>query len=116
MFDRFRAILHEGSIDKRVQYMIEGLFADRKSNFRETPGVLPELDLVDADDQITHEDVTLDEEYDVEEELSTCREVGDERNGVVALALCADVKQIYSSTTRTTSKTSRHTRVSRRRF
>lgn len=30
VFERFRAILHEGEIDKRVQYMIEGLFAIRK--------------------------------------------------------------------------------------
>ena len=34
VFERFRAILHEGEIDKRVQYMIEQLFAVRKSNFR----------------------------------------------------------------------------------
>jgi pre-mRNA-splicing factor CWC22 len=33
VFERFRAILHEGVIDKRVQYIIEGLFAVRKSNF-----------------------------------------------------------------------------------
>jgi pre-mRNA-splicing factor CWC22 len=30
VFERFRAILHEGAIDKRCQYMIEGLFAVRK--------------------------------------------------------------------------------------
>ncbi len=30
VFERFRAILHEGSIDKRTQYIIEGLFAIRK--------------------------------------------------------------------------------------
>ena len=34
MFERFRSILHEGTIDKRVQYMIEGLFAVRKANFK----------------------------------------------------------------------------------
>jgi hypothetical protein len=26
IFERFRGILHEGEIDKRVQFMIEGLF------------------------------------------------------------------------------------------
>ena len=30
IFERFRGILHEGQIDKRVQFMIEGLFALRK--------------------------------------------------------------------------------------
>jgi hypothetical protein len=30
VFERFRAILHEGAIDRRCQYMIEGLFAIRK--------------------------------------------------------------------------------------
>jgi len=30
VFERLRAILHEGAIDKRCQYMIEGLFAVRK--------------------------------------------------------------------------------------
>ena len=30
VFERFRAILHEGAIDKRCQYIIEGLFAIRK--------------------------------------------------------------------------------------
>lgn len=31
VFERFRGILHEGEIDKRVQFMIEGLFAVRKA-------------------------------------------------------------------------------------
>lgn len=33
VFERLRGILHEGEIDTRVQYMIEGLFAVRMSNF-----------------------------------------------------------------------------------
>ena len=33
IFERFRGILHEGEIDKRVQFMIEGLFAIRKAKF-----------------------------------------------------------------------------------
>lgn len=33
IFERFRGILHEGQIDKRVQFMIEGLFAIRKAGF-----------------------------------------------------------------------------------
>ena len=48
IFERLRGVLHEGEIDKRVQYMIEGLYAVRKAKFAEHPGVIPELDLVEA--------------------------------------------------------------------
>ncbi|KAJ7298767.1 hypothetical protein O6H91_Y432500 [Diphasiastrum complanatum] len=65
IFERFRGILHEGEIDKRVQFMIEGLFAIRKANFQGHPAVLPDLDLVEQEDQITHE-LTLDEDLDQE--------------------------------------------------
>ena len=68
IFERLRAILHESEIDKRVQYMIEGLYAVRKSRFSEWPGVPPGLDLVDADDQITHE-LSLDDDFELEEGL-----------------------------------------------
>jgi len=61
IFDRLRGILHEGDIDKRVQYTVEMLFAVRKSNFAEHPAIRPELDLVDANDQVTHEDLSLDD-------------------------------------------------------
>ena len=54
IFERFKGILHEGEIDKRVQYSIENLFAVRKTKFKWHPGVIPELDLVEDDDQITH--------------------------------------------------------------
>jgi hypothetical protein len=63
IFERFRGVLHEGEIDKRVQYMIEGLFAVRKNNFADFPALESELDLVDADDQITHE-LSLDDQID----------------------------------------------------
>ncbi|KAJ1637808.1 armadillo-type protein, partial [Pavlovales sp. CCMP2436] len=52
VFERLRGVLHEGQIDKRVQYTIEQLFAKRKAKFAEHPGVLPELDLVDSDEQV----------------------------------------------------------------
>ena len=61
IFERFRGILHEGEIDKRVQFMIEGLFAFRKSGCEGKKGVPPELDLVEEDDQIVHE-IGLDDE------------------------------------------------------
>ena len=72
IFERFRAILHEGDIDKRVQYTIEALFAVRKSKFADHPTIHPDLDLVESDDQITHE-LGLDDELDKEELLDVFR-------------------------------------------
>ncbi|KAI3891532.1 hypothetical protein MKX03_009041 [Papaver bracteatum] len=68
IFDRFRGILHEGLIDKRVQFLIEGLFAIRKSKFQGHPAVRPELDLVEQEDQFTH-DLSLDDEIDPDTSL-----------------------------------------------
>jgi hypothetical protein len=59
-------ILHEGDIDKRVQYTIEALFAIRKSGFKDYPAIPKELDLVEREDQITFE-LGLDDEVDKEE-------------------------------------------------
>lgn len=53
-FDSLRSILHEGQIDKRVQYMIEVMFAIRKDGFKDHPAVIADLDLVEEDDQFTH--------------------------------------------------------------
>ncbi|KAI3865817.1 hypothetical protein MKX03_026009 [Papaver bracteatum] len=50
------SLLHEGLIDKRVQFLIEGLFAIRK------------LDLVEQEDQFTHE-LSLDDEIDPDSSL-----------------------------------------------
>ncbi|KAK9059778.1 hypothetical protein SSX86_020482 [Deinandra increscens subsp. villosa] len=60
IFERFRGILHEGEIDKRVQFLIEGLFALRKAKFQGHSAVRPELDLVELEDQLTHEVSLLD--------------------------------------------------------
>lgn len=68
VFERFRGILHEGTIDKRVQYTIEGLFAARKAGFADYPAVPDDLDLVERDDQITFE-LSLDDKVDREEAL-----------------------------------------------
>ncbi|TXG64543.1 hypothetical protein EZV62_011537 [Acer yangbiense] len=54
-----------GEIDKRVQFLIEGLFAVRKAKFQGYPAVRPELDLVDLEDQLTHE-ISLEDEVDQE--------------------------------------------------
>ncbi|CAN6485751.1 unnamed protein product [Victoria cruziana] len=68
IFERLWGILHEGEIDKRVQFLIEGLFAIRKAKFQGYPAVRPELDLVEQEDQFTHE-VSLEDEVDAEEGL-----------------------------------------------
>ena len=63
IFERFRNILHEGEIDKKVQYVVENLFAIRKTRFADHPGVIPELDLVEDDDKIVH-NISLDDELE----------------------------------------------------
>jgi len=46
----FRGILHQGLLDKHVQYLIEGLIAIRKAKYEGYSAVQPELDLLDQDD------------------------------------------------------------------
>uniref|UniRef100_A0A0E0BQZ1 MI domain-containing protein n=1 Tax=Oryza glumipatula TaxID=40148 RepID=A0A0E0BQZ1_9ORYZ len=72
IFERFRGILHEGEIDKRVQFLIEGLFAIRKAKFQGFPAIRPELDLVEQEDQFTHE-ISLEDELDPETNLNVFR-------------------------------------------
>ena len=53
-----------------MQYIIEALFAVRKNKFKDHPGVIPELDLVEAEDQIQHnfdlmEELTGDESLNI---------------------------------------------------
>lgn len=72
VFERFREILHEGDIDKRVQYTVESLFAVWKSGFKDYPAIPPELDIVERSDQITFE-VGLDDDIDKEEMLDIFR-------------------------------------------
>ncbi|ODO01791.1 pre-mRNA-splicing factor CWC22 [Cryptococcus wingfieldii CBS 7118] len=69
VFERFRAVLHEGEISKRCQYMIEVLFQVRKDKFMDNPSVPEGLDLVEEDEQITHK-ITLDDELKVLESLN----------------------------------------------
>ncbi|CAG2181965.1 unnamed protein product, partial [Oppiella nova] len=69
IFERLRNILHEGHLDKRVQYMIEVMFAIRKDKFKDHPSVIPELDLIEESEQFTHL-ITLDEPADNEEKLN----------------------------------------------
>jgi pre-mRNA-splicing factor CWC22 len=60
IFDRFRTILHEGDVPRRVQYVIEKLFQVRKDKFKGFEGVISELDLVEEADKITH-NVSIDD-------------------------------------------------------
>jgi pre-mRNA-splicing factor CWC22 len=69
VFDQFRNILHEADIDRRVQYMIEVLFQMRKDKFKDNPAVKEELDLVEEEDQITHQ-ILLDGEIDGQDTLN----------------------------------------------
>ncbi|XP_038645196.1 pre-mRNA-splicing factor CWC22 homolog [Scyliorhinus canicula] len=69
IFERLRNILHESQIDKRVQYMIEVMFAIRKDGFKDHP-IIPEgLDLVEEEDQFTHM-LPLEDEYNPEDVLN----------------------------------------------
>lgn len=71
IFERLRVILHEAAIDKRVQYMIEVMFAIRKDGFKDHPAILSELDIVEQDEQFTHimelaaEDLTSEDNLNV---------------------------------------------------
>lgn len=55
LFDRLRVILHEGEIDKRVQYLIEGVTKVRALKFEGHPAIPEGLDLVDDGDRLTHQ-------------------------------------------------------------
>lgn len=68
VFERFRAILHEGALEKRTQYMIEVLFQVRKDGFKDNEIIPQSLDLVEEDDQITHM-IGLDDELNGQESL-----------------------------------------------
>jgi pre-mRNA-splicing factor CWC22 len=69
VYERFRAVLHEGAISKRCQYMIEVLFQVRKDKYKDNVIIPDGLDLVEEEEQITHR-VTLDDELKVQEGLS----------------------------------------------
>ncbi|GAA94446.1 uncharacterized protein L969DRAFT_97347 [Mixia osmundae IAM 14324] len=70
VFARFRAILNETGIDKRVQYMIEVLFQVRKDKFVDNPAIPEGLDLVEEADMITHELSLTDQSLKNEEMLN----------------------------------------------
>lgn len=69
VFERFRAILHEGQLEKRTQYMIEVLFLVRKNGYTDNPAIAEDLDLVEEEDQITHL-VELESQLNVQDGLN----------------------------------------------
>ncbi|KAG0146511.1 hypothetical protein CROQUDRAFT_518521 [Cronartium quercuum f. sp. fusiforme G11] len=80
VYERFRSILHEATISKRVQYMIEVLFQVRKDRFKDNP-IIPEgLDLVEEDDIITHP-IHLDDDLQVQEGLNVFKFDPDYQDG-----------------------------------
>nr|CAH7717687.1 unnamed protein product [Callosobruchus chinensis] len=60
IFEMLRNILHEGQLEKRIQYMIEVMFQIRKDGFKDHAAVIEELDVVEEEDQFTHL-ITLDD-------------------------------------------------------
>ncbi|EJD06246.1 MIF4G-domain-containing protein [Fomitiporia mediterranea MF3/22] len=69
VYERFRAVLNEGTISQRVQYMIEVLMQVRKDKYKDNPIVPEGLDLVLEEEQITHQ-IGLDDELQVQEGLN----------------------------------------------
>ncbi|XP_045514628.1 pre-mRNA-splicing factor CWC22 homolog [Pieris brassicae] len=69
IFEMLRNILHEGQLDKRVQYMIEVMFQVWKDGFKDHPSVIEELELVPEEEQFTHL-LMLDEATDAQDILN----------------------------------------------
>lgn len=69
IFEMLKNILHEGRLDKRVQYMIEVVFQVRKDGFKDHLAVQESLELVEEDDQFTHL-IMLDDATDTQDVLS----------------------------------------------
>ena len=67
--DTLRNVLHEGKLETRILYMVEVYLKILKDGFKEHPPVIPELDLVTEEDQITHL-VSLDDELKLHTELN----------------------------------------------
>lgn len=73
IFETLRNILNNQNDlvdDKRIQYMIEVMFAVRKDDFKDYPIVLKELDLVEESEQFTHFISLDEEEIDVQSGLN----------------------------------------------
>eukprot|EP00934_Nitzschia_sp_Nitz4_P003939 Nitzschia sp. Nitz4//scaffold81_size91200//293//2764//NITZ4_004972-RA/size91200-processed-gene-0.116-mRNA-1//-1//CDS//3329558668//3929//frame0 len=71
--ERLRALLHEGQLNKRVEYKMEKLLKQRRTGFKDFPSLQDDLDLVERDDQITHEISLDDQDLQKEDELDSFR-------------------------------------------
>ncbi|CAF4610522.1 unnamed protein product [Rotaria sp. Silwood1] len=60
VFSTLNNLLHQSSLDKHTQYMIEVLFDLRKGQFKSNSAIQPCLNLVDENDEYTHM-ITLDD-------------------------------------------------------
>ncbi len=72
IFETLRTILNQQTDsvdDKRIQYMIEVMFAVRKDGFKDYPVMLKELDLVEESEQYTHF-LSIEDEYETENVLN----------------------------------------------
>ncbi|XP_066149574.1 pre-mRNA-splicing factor CWC22 homolog [Euwallacea fornicatus] len=54
IFEMLRNILHEGKLEKRIQYMIDVIYQIRKDGFKDHAAIIAELDIIEEDDQFTH--------------------------------------------------------------
>uniref|UniRef100_A0A8C4Q2D7 Pre-mRNA-splicing factor CWC22 homolog n=1 Tax=Eptatretus burgeri TaxID=7764 RepID=A0A8C4Q2D7_EPTBU len=73
IYERLRNILHESAIDKRVQYMIEVVFAVRKDGFKDHPIIFSGLNKVKQKEKITHM-LTLEDDYNPEDLMNIFKE------------------------------------------
>jgi pre-mRNA-splicing factor CWC22 len=74
VMERFRSLLHEGEsatavVSRRVQFKLQHVLEVRKRKFEEFPTLLPELDLVEVEDQIMLEMGLDDEDLKMEDHL-----------------------------------------------
>lgn len=74
IFEMLKNILHEGKLEKRVQYMIEVIFQIRKDGFKDHVPVVEQLELVDENDQYTHL-MLLEEATDTQDILSKLKSI-----------------------------------------
>uniref|UniRef100_T1JVJ8 MI domain-containing protein n=1 Tax=Tetranychus urticae TaxID=32264 RepID=T1JVJ8_TETUR len=72
IFELLRSIPSNKTIDLRTQLLIETMLAIRKDGFKDYPTIVPELDLLEEGDKITHE-LELDDKVDTKEELNVFR-------------------------------------------
>lgn len=73
IFEMLKNILHEGKLEKRVQYMIEVVFQVRKDGFKDHVPILEQLNLVEEDDQFTHL-IMLEDAKETQDILSKFKE------------------------------------------